>query len=156
MSQVEVPTVTVTRMDGSWASTQKVRPNDDGRNAWALAGTTEDQLQYKIHELDDLGVRQRPDLHEVGLGVERLRLFGEQHPHHRHLGAGEHDAESLVVMLQLGAQVGAVDGRVQAGAHGIDRRAPRAGDDPLAGRGPHAAFAVTSLRNVSPSSYRCW
>src|SRR5688500_11469140 len=26
----------------------------DGRNAWALAGTTEDQLQYKIHELDDL------------------------------------------------------------------------------------------------------
>ncbi|MGH2941467.1 MAG: hypothetical protein ACRDLN_01640 [Solirubrobacteraceae bacterium] len=52
--------------------------------------------------------------------------------------------------LEVG-EVGAVDGRVAAGADGVDRRAAR-GDNPLPGRSPYAALAVTSLRNLRPSS----
>jgi hypothetical protein len=36
-------------------------------------------------------------------------------------------------------------------AHGVDRRTVGV-DDPLASGSPYAAFAVTSLRNLRPSS----
>ncbi len=57
-----------------------------------------------VDDGDDLRRAQRPDLDQVGLGVERLGLIGEQHPHHRRFGAGEHQAKRLEVVLQVGAQ----------------------------------------------------
>jgi hypothetical protein len=52
--------------------------------------------------------------------------------------------------LEIG-EIGPVDLRVPAGADRVDRRAARA-DDALPGRSPYAALAVTSLRNLRPSS----
>ena len=50
-----------------------------------------------------------------------------------------------------GGQILALDGRMDRRADRIDRRAVGV-DDPLAGGSPYAAFAVTSLRNLRPSS----
>jgi hypothetical protein len=72
--------------------------------------------------------------------------------HRRGVGVLLDDREDVrqQAALELG-EIGPVDLGVTAGADRVDRRAARA-DDPLTGRGPYAALAVTSLRNLRPSS----
>ena len=72
--------------------------------------------------------------------------------HRRRVGVLLDDREDVrqQAALELG-EIGALDLRMARGADGVDRRPARA-RDPLPGRSPHAAFAVTSLRNLWPSS----
>ena len=88
----------------------------------------------------------------AGEDERRLDLLAVD-PHRRGVGVLLDDREDVreQAALELG-EVRALDRRVHARADGVDRLAARAGDDPLARRGPYAAFAVTSLRNVRPSS----
>jgi hypothetical protein len=104
--------------------------------------------------MDDELLARHPALVGVVLAGEderRLDLLAVDRDRRR-VGVLLDDREDVreQAALELG-EVGAVDGRMTLGADGVDRLAARAGD-PLPGRSPHAAFAVTSLRNLRPSS----
>ena len=105
--------------------------------------------------MDDELLARHPALVGVVLAGEderRLDLLAVD-LHGRGVGVLLDDREDVgeQAALELG-EVRALDRRVDARATASTgaRRAPV--DDPLARRGPHAAFAVTSLRNVRPSS----
>ncbi|MGI9029774.1 MAG: hypothetical protein ACR2HP_07280, partial [Ilumatobacteraceae bacterium] len=61
-------------------------------------------LEAVGHDLGHVGRGEDPELDEVGLGVERLVLLGEDGPHHRRFRSREDQAERLVLRLQMRAQ----------------------------------------------------
>ena len=82
----------------------RVAAGELGNAEAEVAGLPTGLLEPVHDDRHDIGAVERKDADEVSLRVERLLLVGEQRAHHRWLRPSEHDAEPVVVRLEVGSE----------------------------------------------------